>query len=103
MRATVDSPKAKSVQFQVTSDASTGGSPGGLWPVTDTTDLVDTTAAGGTRDATGDGPRLVTADLETSGTQKYAFALFRSPRDFDGTNTAGLESRSVQFLATALD
>jgi pimeloyl-ACP methyl ester carboxylesterase len=86
-----------SVTLELTSDVG-GADPGSLWAVNDQ-GVVDVSAAGGAIDESQGPPRTtLTVPVVLVGQTHYALALYRSPRNFDGTDTGRLASRTVRLV-----
>ena len=82
---------------------STGADPGCLWAVDDP-NVVDSSSQGGTIDAQGPPPptALSVTSVVVNG-RRYAFVLYRAPRNFDGASTAAqLASRSASLVMLGL-
>jgi pimeloyl-ACP methyl ester carboxylesterase len=86
-----------SVQVSVVSDLA-DADPGSLWTIQDPR-VVDTTAQGGAIDSVV-GPRTITVPSFVVGAQRFAFVLYRSPRNFDsGAATAQIKDRTLHITA----
>jgi pimeloyl-ACP methyl ester carboxylesterase len=83
------------VQLEIDS----GGAPsGGLFTVDDQR-LVDRSAEGGHVDDLPDGPTALSVDTVTIGGQRWAFALYRAPRDYDPAMPLLTRTRSIILSA----
>jgi len=76
----------------------TGADPGSLWAIDDQS-VVDVSSAGGTIDGQAGPPALSVNSVVVNG-RRYAFLLYRAPRNFDGASTAQLASRSASLVMT---
>jgi len=87
------------VRFSVTGQ-NLLGDPGGLYQVTDQS-LLDTSKMGGNIDNLPFGAQQLTCKTVLVGQNRYAFALYRSPRNFDGDTkiTGSFNERPVQISA----
>jgi pimeloyl-ACP methyl ester carboxylesterase len=74
----------------------TGADPGSLWAIDDQS-VVDVSSPGGTLDGQA-GPPALTVDSVVVNGRRYAFLLYRAPRNFDGSATAQLASRSPNLV-----
>src|SRR5262249_20036970 len=89
---------ASSVRVSVVSDVM-GSDPGTLWSISDGR-LVDDSARGGEIDDIGlVGVRTITVPSFAVGSQRFAFVLYRSPRDFDGAGVSDLAGRTARISA----
>lgn len=89
---------ASSVRVSVVSDV-VGSDPGTLWSISDGR-LVDDSARGGEIDDIGlVGVRTITVPSFAVGSQRFAFVLYRSPRDFDGAGVSDLAGRTARISA----
>ena len=76
----------------------TGADPGSLWAIDDQS-VVDVSSPGGTIDGQAGLPALSVNSVVVNG-RRYAFLLYRAPRNFDGASTAQLASRSASLVMT---
>jgi hypothetical protein len=83
------------VTFTLTSDLS-GADPGSLWAIDDQ-GVEDASAQGGTIDGPPPPPRttLTVPSFVFAGEGRFAFFLYRSPRNFDAAGTGQLASRTA--------
>ncbi len=104
LRTNVDSPKAASVRYDLVAPDGSTAAVGGLTDVTDVS-LFDKSSTGGARDASGDGAQTFKAAVQTVGKDRFAYALYRAPRDFDGdlAETGAVGTRTITVRATAVD
>jgi pimeloyl-ACP methyl ester carboxylesterase len=90
---------AQPATFSLTSNVA-GADPGSLWAIDDQ-DVIDVSVQGGTVDDEPPPPRttLTVQSFVFEGLGRFAFLLYRAPRDFDGGATGQLASRTAT-LAT---
>src|SRR5436190_17338998 len=101
VRAAFDDAPGSTAAFRVGA-ADDSASPGALFRVDDAR-VNDASALGGAIDTPGViGPRAVVVPVVAIGGRSFAFALYRAPRDFDGSpETAALASRKVTLTASS--
>jgi pimeloyl-ACP methyl ester carboxylesterase len=94
LRATLAMADASPVTFSLQAG---GMQSGGLFAIDDQ-NLVDSSSDGGTIDGEDPGPTQLVVDTVVVGNQRYAFALYRSPRDFDvpGGSTNDLREYAIE-------
>jgi hypothetical protein len=90
LRIEVPATSEGSVHFQVSGN-------GSLWNL-DAQGLLDTSVEGGKRDSSPE-PREVIVPAYTIGNKRYAFALYRAPRDFDTGGSGTFLFREVTVSA----
>lgn len=107
LRVHLSDSDAGPVTFRV-EQGSAEGPLGSLWPV-DAASLTDTSAEGGARDQLdgggppGEGPAILTVPPVEIDDERWAFAIYRTPRNFDLPGAAadgGLPQRTVKLRAS---
>jgi len=76
----------------------TGADPGSLWAIDDQS-VVDVSSPGGTIDGQAGLPALSVNSVVVNG-RRYAFLLYRAPRNFDGASIGQFASRSASLVMT---